>query len=451
MKINRQLDSSMTPARPDAAPDAAMAPDAFVAAERFFDARQGLLFVTGRAGTGKSTLLRRLKDREGRNCAVVAPTGLAAVNAGGQTIHSFFKFPPRLIEARDIRKSANARVMRSLDCLIIDEVSMVRADLMHGIDRALRINRERPREPFGGVQVMLFGDVHQLAPVVQRELHAHFEESYGGIYFFNAPVFRETGGDMLELTRVFRQTDAHFVALLNAVREGRPDRETFEALNARVMPLDAVPQRAKTVILTPTNQVAFEMNRQALSELKGSASAFEAQITGQFEESAYPTDRVLFLKPGAKVVLLRNDPKGRWVNGTLAEVVLIKGGTVHIAVDDEVHELEPVTWEALRYAVGEGGSGEGEGGLKSETVGKFRQLPIRLAWAMTIHKAQGLTLESVYLDMGRGSFAHGQTYVALSRARSLEGLALARPLRRADIVFDEAALRYRQIFTARRA
>ena len=448
MKINRQLDSSMTPARPDAA----MASDPFGATERFFDAREGMLFVTGRAGTGKSTLLRRLKEKTGRNCAVVAPTGLAAVNAGGQTIHSFFKFPPRLIEARDIRKSANARVMRSLDCLIIDEVSMVRADLMHGIDRALRINRERPREPFGGVQVMLFGDVHQLAPVVQRELHAHFEESFGGIYFFNAPVFRDAGGDMLELTRVFRQTDAHFVALLNAVREGRPDRDAFEALNARVMPLEAVAQRAKTVILTPTNQIAFELNRQALSELKGSASAFEAQITGQFEESAYPTDKVLFLKPGAKVVLLRNDPKGRWVNGTLAEVVLIKGGAVHIAVDDEVHELEPVTWEALRYGVSEGGSGdEGEGRLKSETVGKFRQLPIRLAWAMTIHKAQGLTLESVYLDMGRGSFAHGQTYVALSRARSLEGLALARPLRRADIVFDEAALRYRQLFTALRA
>ncbi len=448
MKINRQLDSSMTQARPDAA----MASDPFGATERFFDAREGMLFVTGRAGTGKSTLLRRLKDREGRNCAVVAPTGLAAVNAGGQTIHSFFKFPPRLIEARDIRKSANARVMRSLDCLIIDEVSMVRADLMHGIDRALRINRERPREPFGGVQVMLFGDVHQLAPVVQRELHAHFEESFGGIYFFNAPVFRDAGGDMLELTRVFRQTDAQFVALLNAVREGRPDRETFEALNARVMPLEAVAQRAKTVILTPTNQIAFELNRQALGELKGSASAFEAQITGQFEESAYPTDKILFLKPGAKVVLLRNDPKGRWVNGTLAEVVLIKGGAVHIAVDDEVHELEPVTWEALRYGVSEDGSGdEAEGRLKSETVGKFRQLPIRLAWAMTIHKAQGLTLESVYLDMGRGSFAHGQTYVALSRARSLEGLALARPLRRSDIVFDEAALRYRQLFTALRA
>ncbi len=447
MRIDCQLDSSMTRARAEPAETS----EEFAAAERFFDGREGLLFVTGRAGTGKSTLLRRLKEKTGRNCAVVAPTGLAAVNAGGQTVHSFFKFAPRLIEARDIRKSANARVMRSLDCLIIDEVSMVRADLMHGIDRALRINRERPREPFGGVQVMLFGDVHQLAPVVQRELRAHFEETFGGIYFFNAAVFRESGGDMLELSRVFRQRDADFVALLNAVREGRPDRGAFDALNARVMPLNDVPDRANTVILTPTNQVAFELNREALGQLKGKVSPIEAQISGQFEESAYPTEKVLFLKPGAKVVLLRNDPKGRWMNGSLAEVVLIKGGAVHIAVNGEVHELEPVTWEAVRYGMGEGGERDGEGGLKSETVGKFRQLPIRLAWAMTIHKAQGLTLDSVYLDMGRGSFAHGQTYVALSRARTLSGLALARPLRRSDIVFDEAALRYRQIFSPLRA
>jgi hypothetical protein len=414
----------------------------FLKALEFFKTGSGAMFVTGRAGTGKSSLLRLLKAKAERNVAVVAPTGLAAVNAGGQTIHSFFKFAPKLINAADIKKSANAKLMRSLETLIIDEVSMVRADLMDGIDRSLRINRDRPRDPFGGVQLMLFGDVCQLSPVVQRELYSYFAENYGGVYFFNAPGFRDAGCQVLELTEVFRQRDPRFLAVLNAIRDGQAGREELETLNSRVMPLESLPKPSAAVILTPTNQAAIDMNREALGRLKGAVTPVEAAISGQFEEASYPTEKVLHLKQGAKVVLLRNDPKGRWVNGSLAEIVLIKGGAVHIAVNGEVHELEPVTWENTRYGVD-----TETGALTSNAVGKFRQLPIRLAWAMTIHKAQGLTLESVYLDMGRGGFAHGQTYVALSRCKTLEGLGLARAIRRSDVIFDRAALRYRELFT----
>jgi len=413
----------------------------FQAAERFFDSGEGALFVTGRAGTGKSTLLRRLKERGGHTAVVVAPTGLAAVNAGGQTIHSFFKFAPKLINPSDVKRAANPKLIQSIDTLIIDEVSMVRADLMHGIDLALRLNRDRPRDPFGGVQLMLFGDVCQLSPVIQRELYPYFEENYGGVYFFNAPGFRDAGCEVLELNQVFRQKDEEFIAILNAIREGRAGPDDYAALNARVMPLENMAKPASAVILTPTNQAAIDMNREALGRLKGSVTPFEATISGQFDEGAYPTEKVLHLKTGAKVVMLRNDPKGRWVNGTLAEVALVKGREVHIAVNDEVHELEPVTWENTRYALNDATQE-----ITSDSVGKFRQLPVRLAWAMTIHKAQGLTLESVYLDMGRGGFAHGQTYVALSRCKTLEGLGLARPIRRSDVIFDRAALRYRELF-----
>ncbi len=411
----------------------------FKAATDFFNQGEGVLFVTGRAGTGKSTLLRQLRALAKRNVAVVAPTGLAAVNAQGQTIHSFFKFAPKLIKPAEVR---GAKILKSLDCLIIDEVSMVRADLMDGIDRALRLARGRPRQPFGGVQLLLFGDVHQLSPVIQRELYPYFDEAYGGIYFFHAPAFREAVCQMLELTEVFRQKDGDFVSVLNAIRDGRAGPEELGVLNARVMPLDKVADPSSAVILTPTNQAAFDLNREALGRLKGAVTPFEATVTGQFEEAAFPTEKVLHLKPGAKVVLLRNDPKGRWVNGSLAEIVLIKGGQVHIAVNNEVHELEPVTWENTRY-----GLDEESGELTSTAIGKFRQLPIRLAWAMTIHKAQGLTLDAVYLDLGRGSFAHGQTYVALSRCKTLAGLGLARAIRRSDIIFDRAALGYLEIFS----
>jgi ATP-dependent DNA helicase PIF1 len=317
-------------------------------------------------------------------------------------------------------------------------VSMVRADLMQGMDTALRLTRKQPAKPFGGVQVIAMGDLHQLPPVVrEREEMAFFQENFGGIYFFNAPVFQEAPLHLAELTKVYRQEDAVFLEALNGIREGAPSREHLDVLNARVIPR-AMELAEEYVVLTPINQAAEKTNTIFLDRLAGRATEFEAIVKGKFEASAYPTDVRLVLKPGAKVVLLRNDPEKRWVNGTQARISRIKGQTVWIEVGGDEHELEPASWENIRYD-----HDPETGEVKEEVAGSFRQLPLRLAWALTIHKSQGMTLDKAYVNFGRGTFAHGQAYVALSRCRSLEGLALARPILRSDIVFDARALGYR--------
>ena len=405
----------------------------------------GHLFVTGRAGTGKSTLLRALCDMVEAEHVVVAPTGLAAVNVGGQTIHSFFGLPPRLIRAEDIRRSRNGAVMRRMKLLIIDEVSMVRSDLMWAIDQSLRINRGRPREPFGGVRLVLFGDLHQLPPVVQEgEVAAYLEETHGGPFFFSIGALREgIGTYLLELSRVFRQSDEGLIAVLNHIREGDVDESHLELLNTRVAPIRTLAEGEPYVILTPTNAAAHRINMAYLDALPGAPVAFPASVTGEFSQSAHPTDETLTLKTGAKVMLLRNDSERRWVNGSIARVSRLDDKRVWIEIDGKEHEVEAVTWETRRYAYDQSAQK-----IVETVAGTFKQFPVRLAWALTIHKSQGLTLDRVYIDLGRGTFAHGQAYVALSRCRSLEGLALARPLRPTDILFDPAAMGYRDIFPA---
>ena len=419
----------------------------FETALDYIGKRHGDLFVTGRAGTGKSTLLRVLRDTLGQSCAVVAPTGLAGVQVGGQTIHSFFGLPPRLIQPEDIRKGRNGAVMRRLDTLIIDEVSMVRADLMHGIDMSLRLNRGRSKEPFGGVQLVLFGDLHQLPPVVDNDSAGYLHETFGGPFFFNAPAFRDGRCVLLELGHVFRQSDEGFIRVLNAIREGDAGPDELELLNERVAPLARLRDAGDAVILTTTNAAAARVNQAFLQALPADQKAFSATVTGEYSPGAYPTDADLVLKVGAKVILIRNDTTlRRWVNGTLATVSRIEGERVWIkigpALDGAEHELEPIAWESIRFAYD-----TAKDEITRTVVGTFSQLPVRLAWALTIHKAQGLTLDRVYIDLGRGAFAHGQTYVALSRCRTLEGLRLGRPLRPGDIMFDRSALGYRDIFT----
>lgn len=415
----------------------------FAAALHHVRAGSGHLFVTGKAGTGKSTLLRALRDHADPSSMVaLAPTGLAAVQVGGQTIHSFFGFPPRLLKPTDIRPSRKLGLMKKLKRLVIDEVSMVRADLMDAIDRSLRLNRKQPSEPFGGVQLVLFGDLHQLPPVVQQaEVQTYLAEEFGGPFFFNAPGLRQSGASMLELDRVFRQKDAAFIEALNAVREGEAIEAALAVFNRRVIALEDLPRRQDYVILTPTNQVANQINMGFLRALPGKGEIHEAIISGTYAEGAHPTDQTLLLKEGAKVIMIRNDPERRWVNGTLAVVSRMAEHKVFVEIDGEEHEVEPATWESIRYDYD-----RKQDKIIEEVAGTFQQLPLRLAWALTIHKAQGMTLEKVYVDLGRGTFAHGQAYVALSRCRTLQGLALARPLRRSDIIFDQAATGYRDVF-----
>lgn len=401
----------------------------------------GNIFVTGKAGTGKSTLLRALRADESADMVVLAPTGLAAVQVAGQTIHSFFGLPPRLIKPEDIRPSRKLGLMRKLKTLVIDEVSMVRADLMDAIDRSLRLNRKQPGEPFGGVQLVLFGDLHQLPPVVQDgELKAHLENAFGGPFFFNAPGLAQTECHVVELDRVFRQEDSQFITALNGIREGEPSRDDLGLINSRVVPLENLPNRDSYVILTPTNQVANEINMSFLGALAGRSVTHEAAITGTYSETAHPSDQILLLKEGAKVILIRNDADRRWVNGTLARISRLEDDRVFVEIEGEEHEVEPATWEAMRYDYD-----VKEDRIVEQVVGTFRQLPLRLAWALTIHKSQGMTLDRVYIDLRRGTFAHGQAYVALSRCRTLEGLALARPLRPWDIIFDKSVTGYRKV------
>lgn len=412
---------------------------AFVAEEN-----GGNLFVTGRAGTGKSTLLKALRDAYEDRMVVLAPTGLAAINIGGQTIHSFFGFPPRLIQENDIKRSRNGRVMRKLDFVVIDEASMVRSDMMWAIDKALRVNRGRPREPFGGARLLLFADLHQLPPVVQeREVLAHLTEEHGSPFFFSIPALREGAGTaLLELEQIFRQTDDALIHVLNAVREGNVSDDDLAFINKRVSPIRTLSEGEPFVILTTTNAAAKRINTAYLEALPGRANRFDANITGEFAANVQPAETALELKAGAKVMMLRNDPDRRWVNGTIARVSRLTEKQIFIEVSGKEYEVEQVAWEHRRYAFD-----QSQEKIVETIAGTFKQFPLRLAWALTIHKAQGLTLDKVYIDLGSGTFAHGQTYVALSRCRTLEGLVLARPLTRRDIMFDPSAVGYRDVFS----
>lgn len=397
---------------------------------------QGNLFLTGRAGTGKTTLLKRFLEAAGEDAIVLAPTGVAAMNAGGQTIHSFFKFPPRLIEPTDAKRLRNARVLRAAKTLIIDEVSMVRSDMLDAIDRSLKLNRGSKR-PFGGVRMILSGDLHQLPPVARGEEEAILNARYGGAYFFNTPAFREAEFALLALKHVFRQAEPKFLALLGALRQGRltlPDVALMESL---VSGRTAHEASLTHVVLTPNNANAFRINQSRLAELATEARTYPAIVDGEFEEKAYPTEADLDLKAGARVMLIRNDPEGRWVNGSIATVEGFGKETVIVSMDGRAYEIEPAAWEKYRYTVD-----PETNKVSRETVGTFRQLPLRLAYAVTIHKAQGLTLDKVYIDFDHGMFAHGQAYVAFSRVRSLDGLELSRALRPRDMVIDRSAFAF---------
>ncbi|MDQ1563711.1 MAG: ATP-dependent helicase [Actinomycetota bacterium] len=393
------------------------------------------IFVTGRAGTGKSTLLNHLAWNTSKQVVICAPTGVAALNVGGQTIHSLFRLPIGVIADHEIEQTNELRkLLGTIDTIVIDEVSMVNADLMDAIDRSLRQARQRPREPFGGAQVVLFGDPYQLAPVPgDADERAYFTDQYRSMWFFDAKVWSIADLVIYELATIHRQHEAEFKYMLNAVRHGRVTAEIAAKLNetgARPAPTDG------TITLATTNVTVTRINATQLAKLPGRSLTARAEVSGEFGGRSYPADEALELKVGAQVMFLRNDGDQRWVNGSIGVVTKIDS-TVWVDVDGEVFQVQPMVWEKYRYSYSALTKS-----LKKDIVAEFTQFPLRLAWAVTIHKSQGKTYERAIVDLGQRSFAPGQTYVALSRISQLDGLYLSRPLRPSDIIVDENVLRF---------
>jgi ATP-dependent DNA helicase PIF1 len=416
------------------------------------------VFLTGKAGTGKSTLLAHFRKITGKRLAVLAPTGVAALNVQGQTIHSFCGFKPD-ISLETVKKvsgkgQAGASLYKNLDVLIIDEISMVRADLLDCLEKFLRLNGRHPRKPFGGLQMIFIGDLYQLPPVVTSMEKDLFTLAYETPYFFSAHCLSQPGFDLefIELEKIYRQTDEDFIFLLNAIRNRSVNEEELEALNRRYLPDFNPGKEDYTIYLTSTNAQASKRNQAKLTELPGKNFVSEGSVTGHFEDAALPTEKILELKAGAQVMLLNNDPSSRWVNGSLGKIIRFiekKGEEDLIQVelhDGSLVQVSPHTWDLFQYLYDAPTQK-----IYSQPVGSFIQYPLKLAWAITIHKSQGKTFDRVIIDIGRGTFAHGQVYVALSRCTCLEGLVLSQPIQKRHILMDYRVVNFLTRFQYRKS
>ena len=402
------------------------------------------ILVTGRAGTGKSTLLNYFRDSTKKKVVVLAPTGVAAVNVTGQTIHSFFHFKPNVTPASIKKKKSTEKekttIYKKLKTVVIDEVSMVRADLLDCMDKFLRLNGPDQKQPFGGVQMIFIGDFYQLPPVVTSAEREIFRSHYTSPYFFSAKVFDQLELEFVELEKVYRQKDNEFVRLLNTIRNRTATDDDLALFNKRCDPQFNAPAGSFYLSLTSTNDLADTINEKRLVELPGKIWKARGEIEGDFGKEYLPTAVDLKLKKGAQIMLLNNDSYGQWINGTIGKIKrfekdeeedvivaeLDNGGTVRIS---------PYTWKIYRFFL------KNEE-LRSEEVGSFRQYPVRLAFAVTIHKSQGKTFENVIIDVGRGTFAHGQMYVALSRCTTLDGIVLKQPLKKNHILMDWQVVKF---------
>ena len=417
----------------------------FEMAERYVKATGRSVFLTGKAGTGKTTFLKYITQTTAKRFVVLAPTGVAAINAGGSTIHSFFQLPlcPYLPDVKELiteyqmperyrsLRKERVKIIRTLDLLIIDEISMVRADLLDAVDMTLRKYRHNDK-PFGGVQLLMIGDAQQLSPVVKDSERQYMSQVYQSPYFFHSKALSRLQYVTIELQKVHRQKDAEFLDILNAVREDRMTPQLLRKINERVgVPPVKQEDGTEPIRLTTHNVRADEVNSRKLAELPDDPSLFTAQIEGDFPEHSYPADEVLELKPGAQVMFIRNDSEGKYYNGKLAKVEKIAKGVVTVSDSNgEMIDVTPVEWPNTQYELDDE-SGE----ICQNVVGTFRQLPLRIAWAITIHKSQGLTFDNVIIDAG-AAFAFGQVYVALSRCRSLEGITLESPITSSGIYRD---------------
>ncbi|HNZ84772.1 MAG TPA: AAA family ATPase, partial [Paludibacteraceae bacterium] len=400
-----------------------------------------LLFLTGKAGTGKTTFLHQLKTTSPKRMVVLAPTGIAAINAGGVTIHSFFQLPfapyiPGTEFATDTKYQFNKEkinIIRSLDLLVIDEVSMVRADLLDSVDAILRRYR-RTTVPFGGVQLLLIGDLHQLSPVIKEEERRLLEAYYPSSYFFNSKALQKTAYLTIELKQVYRQSEKHFLDLLNQIRDNKATSTTLEELNKRYIPDFIPPAGEEYIRLTTHNHQAQTINDQHLAKISSPAFSYKAQVNGNFPQHAYPADELLTIKEGAQIMFIKNDvsfPK-RFYNGKIGKVTHVDEHVIEVQTNDdpEPFSLQKAVWTNAKYVLN-----KETNEISEDIEGTFEQYPIRLAWAITIHKSQGLTFDKAIIDIA-SSFAHGQTYVALSRCRTLNGMVLNSPISHRAIIKD---------------
>lgn len=417
-------------------------------ARRIIEGTGTSLFLTGKAGTGKTTFLRNLRSSSRKRIVVCAPTGIAAINAGGVTLHSFFQldFGPFVSGMNNGTRrkfsysKEKLRIIRGMDLLVIDEVSMVRADLLDAVDDVLRRLRDRTK-PFGGVQLLLIGDLQQLAPVVREEERHLLEGRYKSLFFFDSVALQQLPYETVELNEVFRQKDADFLGMLNAIRENRADKTVLDKLNSRCIPGFNPGDDEGYIRLTTHNGIANDINRQKLDELPAQPHVFECHIEGRFPETSYPADPELTLKVGAQVMFIKNDTgmDRAYYNGMIGQVVAIDeeyGVAVRPQEGGEIIQVQPVDWDNISYTVNPETKE-----IVERKEGTFTQYPLKLAWAVTIHKSQGLTFDRAIIDVKR-SFAHGQTYVALSRCRTLQGLVLVNPVSPSSIINDTSVDRF---------